>query len=73
MNIQNWVPLGLTSLISLLSKELSRVFSRTTVWKHNFFFFLHPAFFIAQLVKSPPAMQETLVWFLGQEYLLEKG
>ena len=27
----------------------------------------------AQLVKNPPAMQETLVLFLGQEYLLEKG
>ena len=28
---------------------------------------------IAQLVKSLPAMQETLVWFLSQEDLLEKG
>ena len=28
---------------------------------------------IAQLVKNPPAMQETWVWFLGQEDLLEKG
>ena len=36
MNIQDWFPLGLTSLISLLSKGLSRVFS-TTVWKHQFF------------------------------------
>ena len=27
---------------------------------------------MAQLVKSTPAMQETLVWFLGQEYPLEK-
>ena len=31
MNIQGWFPLGLTSLISLLSKRLSRVFSSTTV------------------------------------------
>ena len=30
-------------------------------------------FLIAQLVKNPPAMQETLVGFLGQEDLLEKG
>ena len=37
MNIQGWFPLGLTSLISLLSKGLSRVFSSTTVWKHQFF------------------------------------
>ena len=28
---------------------------------------------IAQLVKNPPAIQETLVQFLGQEDLLEKG
>ena len=34
MNIQGWFPLGLTDLISLLSKGLSRVFSSTTVWKH---------------------------------------
>ena len=36
MNIQDWFPLGLTGLISLLSKGLSRVFSRTTV-HHQFF------------------------------------
>ena len=35
MNIQGWFPLGLTGLISLLSKGLSRVFSDTTV--HQFF------------------------------------
>ena len=29
--------LGLTGLISLLSKELSRIFSSTTIWKHQFF------------------------------------
>ena len=37
MNIQCWYPLGLTDLITLLSKELSRVFSSTTVRKHQFF------------------------------------
>ena len=37
MNIQGWFPLGLTGLISLLSKEFSRVFSSTTIWKHQFF------------------------------------
>ena len=37
MNIQGWFPLGLTSLISLLSKGLSRVSFSTTVWKHHFF------------------------------------
>ena len=37
MNIQDWVPLGLTRLISLQSKGLSRVFSSTAVQKHQFF------------------------------------
>ena len=37
MNIQDWFPLGLTGLISLQSKGLSRVFSNTTVQKHEFF------------------------------------
>ena len=37
MNIQDWFLLWLTSWISLQSKELSRVFSSTTVWKHQFF------------------------------------
>ena len=35
--IQSWFPLGLTGLISLPSKGLSRVFSSTTVQKHQFF------------------------------------
>ena len=34
-NIQGWFPLGLTGLLSLLSKGLSRVFSSTTNWKHH--------------------------------------
>ena len=37
VNIQGWSPLRLTGLISLLSKGLSRVFSSTTVRKHQFF------------------------------------
>ena len=37
MNIQDWFPLGLTGLISLQSKGLWRVFSNTTVQKHQFF------------------------------------
>ena len=37
MNIQDWLPLGLTGLISLESKGFSRVFSSTTVRKHQFF------------------------------------
>ena len=37
VNIQGWFPLGLTSLISLLSKGLSRVLSSTTILKHQVF------------------------------------
>ena len=37
MNIHDWFPLGLTGLISLQLKELSRVFSNTTVHMHQFF------------------------------------
>ena len=35
MNSQDWFSLALTTLISLLSKGFSRVFSSTTVWKHQ--------------------------------------
>ena len=37
MNTQDWSPLGWTGWISLLPKGLSRVFSNTTVQKHQFF------------------------------------
>ena len=37
MNIQGLFPLGLTGLISLQLKGLSRIFSNTTVQKHQFF------------------------------------
>ena len=37
VNIQDWFPLGWTGLISLQSKGLTRVFSKTTVQKHQFF------------------------------------
>ena len=49
MNTQDWSPLEWTGWISLQSKGLSRVFSNTTVQKHQF-----SAFFIAQL--SQPYM-----------------
>ena len=37
MNIQGLFPLGLTGLISMKSKGLSRVYSSTTIWKHQLF------------------------------------
>ena len=47
MNIQSLFPLGLTGLISLQSKGHSRVFSNTTVQKHQFF--SAQLYFIVQL------------------------
>ena len=38
VNTQDWSPLGWTGWISLQSKRLSRVFSNTTVQKHQFFY-----------------------------------
>ena len=46
MNTQDWFPLGWTGWISLQSKRLSRVFSNTTVQKHQFF---NTAFFMVQI------------------------
>ena len=37
VSIQDWFPLGLMGLISSLSLGPSRVFSNTTIWKHQFF------------------------------------
>ena len=37
INAQDWAPLGWTGWVSLQSKGLSRVFSNTTVQKHQFF------------------------------------
>ena len=37
VNIHSWFPLGFTGLISVQSKGLSKVFSSTTIWKHQFF------------------------------------
>ena len=50
INIQDWFPLGWTGWMSLQSKGLSRVFSNTTVQKHQFFGFLYsPTFTSVQL------------------------
>ena len=51
MNIQGWFPLGLTGLISLQAKRLSRVFSSTTTGKHQFLGACS-AFFMVQLSYS---------------------
>ena len=56
MIIQGWFPLGLTGLISLQSKGLSRVSSNTTVQKHQFFstqLSLQSNFHIHTLLEKP--------------------
>ena len=60
MNIQDSFPLGLTGLVSLLSKGLSRVFSNITVQKHQFF--NAAAFFVAQLSHPYMTTGKALAW-----------
>ena len=68
MNIQNWFPLGLTGLISLQSKGLSRVFCNTIVRKHQFFG-AQPSFLIlliAYLNSYCPNFKYSIApWVLG--------
>ena len=71
MNISSWFPFGFTGLFSLQSTGLSRVFSSTTIQKHQIFT-AQPSSLVAQMVKHLPAMQETRVRSLGWEDLLEK-
>ena len=49
MNIQDWFPLGLTGLLSLLSKGLSRIFSSIAVLKLKASILQRSAFFMVQL------------------------
>ena len=87
-NIQIWFPLGLTGLISLYSKRLSRVFSNTTIRNINSSslsllygptltfvpdYQIKGASLVAQIVKNSPATQETQVRSLGWENPLEEG
>ena len=84
MNIQHWFPLGLTGLISLQSKGLSRVLSNTTVQKHQYqiykyiivisplsFFWGFPGGAVEENLPAMQEMQEMWVWSLGQEDALE--
>ena len=48
-NIQDWFPLGWTGWISLQSKGLSRVFSNTTVQRHQFLYFIYASVYILML------------------------
>ena len=59
MNIQCWIPLGFTGLISLPSKGLSRVFFSITICRHHFFS-THPSLW---------ASSHIYAWLLGKLYL----
>ena len=66
MNIQDWFPLGLTGWISLQSKGLSRVFSNTTVQKHQFFgaqlSFLSNSHIHTRLLEKPQLWLDGPLW-----------
>ena len=68
MNVHFWFPLRLTSLISLLFKGLSRVFSSTTIWKHQFFG--GSTFFMVQLshlyITTGKTIALTILTFVGK-------
>ena len=62
------------STICSPSQSLSlSLYTHTHTHTHTHTLHLYQASLIAQLVKNPPAVQETLVQFLGQEDPLEKG
>ena len=61
LNIQDWFPLGLTGLISLLPKGLLGVISSTTIWKHQFFGSQpHLEFSLSNTKSKVGYMQDTL-------------
>ena len=75
MNIQDWFPLGLTGWISLKSKGLSRVFSNTTVQKHQFFgaqsfhiswSILFPRWVAVTIILSPGLIKKGKSLMLGE-------
>ena len=59
MNTQDWSPLGWTGSISFPSKGFTRVFSNTTVQKHQFFC---SAFFTVQLSHPYITTGKTIAW-----------
>ena len=61
-SIQDWFPLRLTGLISLLSKGLSEIFSSTTVWRHPIF----------GILSSLWSSSHNHMWPLGRPYMYVK-
>ena len=67
MSIQGWFPLGLTGLISLQSKGLSRVFSGTTIQRHQFFG-IQPSFWSKSYICWRRKWQPTPVLLPGKSH-----
>ena len=63
LNIQGWFPLGLSGLISLLSKGLSRVFCSTTAWKPHFFG-AQPSLWSSSYIHTWLLLAKWCLWFL---------
>ena len=69
MNIQDWFPLGWTGWISLLSKGLARVFSNTTVQKHQFFSAQLHQFFSRSSTYHLTGVSLTLMWDISSQLM----
>ena len=67
MNIQDWSPLGWTGWVSLQSKGLSRVFSNTTVQKHQFF---SAQLYSPTLMTTGKTIALTILTFVGKVMFL---
>ena len=63
VNIQDWSPLGLIGLIPLQSKGLSRVFSNTTLQKHQFFSIQPSLWFNSHIHKW--LLEKPWLWLYG--------
>ena len=67
MSIQGWFPLGLTGLISLQSKGFSRIFSGTTIQRHQFFG-IQPSFWSKSYICRRRKWQPTPVLLPGKSH-----
>ena len=66
INIQVWFPLGLIGLISLQSRRLSRIFSSTTIWKHQFFGAQPSLWSISHIYTW--LLEKPQLWFYTEDY-----
>ena len=71
VNIQGWFHLGLTGLISLQFKGLSRVFSNTTVWKHSIL--QCSALFMAQFSLFGPLITKEYFYIINKLFKQTPG